>query len=268
MVNIIGHIQNALAAISDELIETPPLPQKPLEKVTCQTGMGHWLYLRFRNDGQQPRLWAGWATATVFDGIVNKPRLLMETEWRNSDGVEWQLLVVESAPGDVIGSASFDRLPRAGTLSETWWSTTGTSIKAIGALTTDRVAVSTELLERRIGRYLEVSKLRFITSHGDLHWGNLTSNSQIIDWDSWGVYPVGFDWATLWAFSLPNPRLAEEVLDHARQAVSGRELKAAQLFILEEIYVASAHNTRYRGLAHHANQFREHGYGQILNGPC
>lgn len=38
-----------------------------------------------------------------------------------------------------------------------------------------------------------VSESHSILTHGDIHWGNIYENNYLIDWDSFGIYPLGLD---------------------------------------------------------------------------
>ncbi len=50
-----------------------------------------------------------------------------------------------------------------------------------------------------------------ILTHGDIHWGNVFENKYLIDWDSFGLYPIGFDVAYL-LFRLHKCKLNYEEL--------------------------------------------------------
>lgn len=50
------------------------------------------------------------------------------------------------------------------------------------------------------------------TQHGDLHWANLVGpDFALLDWEMWGVHPIGSDEAMLYLRSLLVPNVAERV---------------------------------------------------------
>ena len=63
-------------------------------------------------------------------------------------------------------------------------------------------------------KYVEVDRAVFdqvtwTTAHNDLHWGNVTGPELcILDWESWGRAPAGYDASTLLCTSLRHPPTA------------------------------------------------------------
>jgi hypothetical protein len=63
------------------------------------------------------------------------------------------------------------------------------------------------LLHRRLlatfGLPIDVDTLVWSTVHGDVHWANLTApRCWVLDWESWGRGPAGYDAALLLCVSL------------------------------------------------------------------
>lgn len=59
---------------------------------------------------------------------------------------------------------------------------------------------------------LDIGSVRWTTAHCDLHWGNLTAPKlTILDWETWGRAPAGYDAATLVCTSLASPDLARRI---------------------------------------------------------
>ncbi|HZX08039.1 hypothetical protein [Kribbella sp.] len=59
---------------------------------------------------------------------------------------------------------------------------------------------------------LDIASVPWTTAHCDLHWGNLTGPTlTILDWETWGRAPAGYDAATLVCTSLDRPDLARRV---------------------------------------------------------
>jgi hypothetical protein len=57
----------------------------------------------------------------------------------------------------------------------------------------------------------------------------------LLDWEGWGLGPRGLDAATLWAFSLLVPSVAERVNEEFSEDLSCRSGKIAQLFMCAEL---------------------------------
>lgn len=56
------------------------------------------------------------------------------------------------------------------------------------------------------GVHLDEATITWTTAHCDLHWGNVTAPTlTILDWETWGRAPAGYDAATLYLTSLLDP---------------------------------------------------------------
>jgi hypothetical protein len=58
------------------------------------------------------------------------------------------------------------------------------------------LAVKARLLKQNIdANYFEdlLDRSKYIVTHGDLHGGNIYKNGILIDWDFFGIYPIGLD---------------------------------------------------------------------------
>jgi hypothetical protein len=63
-----------------------------------------------------------------------------------------------------------------------------------------------------LGVDLDIASVPWTTAHCDLHWGNLTAPTlTILDWETWGRAPAGYDAATLLCTSLGFPGLTRRV---------------------------------------------------------
>lgn len=59
---------------------------------------------------------------------------------------------------------------------------------------------------------VDISRVPWITAHCDLHWGNLTApNLTILDWETWGKAPAGYDAASLLCATLTFPALSRRL---------------------------------------------------------
>ncbi|MER6781217.1 MULTISPECIES: phosphotransferase [unclassified Streptomyces] len=86
-------------------------------------------------------------------------------------------------------------------------------VAALDALTdvppsADREAVREEYLRRVIPEFTghQVDTVTWSTTHGDLHYGNVTRRPHILDWEGWGRAPYGYDAVTLYVYALLTPR--------------------------------------------------------------
>ncbi|GGS95429.1 hypothetical protein [Streptomyces violaceus] len=99
-------------------------------------------------------------------------------------------------------------------LPDSWWQELAAVLDKVSAAGTDRVAVRQQYMDRAIPEFLGIPAPAapcWTTAHGDLHWANLTAPLQILDWESWGNAPVGFDAAMLYAYTLLQSDTAARV---------------------------------------------------------
>jgi hypothetical protein len=86
--------------------------------------------------------------------------------------------------------------------------------------------------------------------HGDVNWSNLTApNLVLLDWESWGLGPRGFDAAELVAFSCHRPAIAqrlEAAFAEDLQSQSGRVAWLAMLAIILDMVDSRHMHSCYR----------------------
>lgn len=62
------------------------------------------------------------------------------------------------------------------------------------------------------GVQIDPAQLEWTTAHGDVHWANVTApRCWLLDWESWGRAPAGYDAALLLGTSLLQPETAARV---------------------------------------------------------
>ncbi len=182
---------------------------------------------------------AGWAYGPAWTGNIDAagiigvrhPEVLDTAEWDEHDRrIRAELMTL--APGRAIATdmALRDRI----NLDGTWWTDLRASLDALAAHPTNRVCLDADLLQLRIlaafGVTVDPDTLIWTTAHGDLHWANLTNpGCWILDWESWGVAPAGYDAALLHAVSLLRPETAEQVHATFADILDGLPGAAAQL---------------------------------------
>jgi hypothetical protein len=71
------------------------------------------------------------------------------------------------------------------------------------------------------------------TAHGDLNWTNLTAPTMaILDWESFGVAPAGYDAATLYCLSLLAPATAKKVRETFSDVLDSPDGIRSQLHVI------------------------------------
>lgn len=101
-------------------------------------------------------------------------------------------------------------------LDNEWWTELASSLDTLAVHSTDRVCLDEQLVQRRLlaafGVQIDTARLTWSTAHGDVHWANLTApRCWLLDWESWGTAPAGYDAALLLCASLLQPEIAERV---------------------------------------------------------
>ncbi|QMU67791.1 hypothetical protein [Streptacidiphilus sp. P02-A3a] len=199
---------------------------------------GQWLRLlaapagRFRGGSWDGSEEAGKAVPDA----VPRPRLRTAHEWADADHA-YRAELYERIQGT---SLSDGPLPPTGLrLPHSWWTSLRTSLAAIAATGTDRVAIRQERLDwampEFLGTALDTRVPAWATAHADIQWSNLTGPDLIIlDWERWGLAPAGYDEATLYISSLTAPELAARVHQAFEPALTSPAGRFSQLVVASE----------------------------------
>jgi hypothetical protein len=138
------------------------------------------------------------------------------------------------APGPAVATDMALRHPVD--LDDAWWAELRISLDALASHPTDRVCLGTTLLQRWLlatfGVTIDPGALSWRTAHGDLHWANLTNpGCWLLDWESWGSAPAGYDAALLHGASLLQlqPAIAERISDTFADILTGPGAAVAHL---------------------------------------
>lgn len=156
--------------------------------------------------------WTGNTEANAIAGVA-KPVVLDVAEWDES-GRRIRAELMTLAPGTQI---STDMVLRQHIdLGHRWWSELRNSLDTLATFPTDRVCIDELLLQRRLlavfGLPIDVNTLVWSTTHGDVHWANLIApQCSVLDWESWGSGPAGYDAALLLCVSLLESDTASQV---------------------------------------------------------
>lgn len=175
--------------------------------------------------------WTGAEAASVLRGVA-KPHWCQCASWTDDHrDVVWRADEME-----LITSPVIEKVSGAGVdpeLPDSWWTSLKASLAALGEHKTDRVGMRQAHLSMRINQVfdgqVDTTVDEWVTAHADLHWGNLTVDGHLLDWEDWGAAPRGLDATYLWGSSLPYPALAARVQQEFEADLQTRSGKLAQL---------------------------------------
>ncbi|QMU68111.1 hypothetical protein [Streptacidiphilus sp. P02-A3a] len=183
--------------------------------VTTQQGAG-WLRLVEAPAAKAGgKLWEGPAEAeSSMPAEVPRPRLRRHETWTDTE--HGYLAELYDAVTEMTVTTDSPVLRTAVGLGDEWWSGLSRALDAVSMTPTARIAVRQEYLDRAMPEFLGVpiatEPPAWSTAHGDLHWANLTAPAlHILDWEGWGIAPVGYDAAMLHTYSLLIPETATRV---------------------------------------------------------
>lgn len=159
-------------------------------------GSLRWLRVYPQWDRENER--QGWAASAAIPG-VSKPIWYRCHDFEHAvRAMRADLLDVAPSPACTSELILTSRPP----LGPEWFAEMRRSVDALARWPTQRVGVGT--------RPPDVE--RWVTSHTDMHWCNLTAPAFcLLDWDSWGLAPLGFGPATAYCAALLVPDVAEQV---------------------------------------------------------
>ncbi|MGY0387773.1 phosphotransferase [Nocardioides sp. WG-D5] len=178
-------------------------------------------------------IWTGNLDANKIVGVP-KPIVLDSAETRDED--RWfrteVMTLVDQAPASSIPAAT---TPPA--IDDAWLNQLGTSLEALAAASTTREAKVqddvTQQLREYFGDRVDPQVDRWVASHGDLHWANVTAPSLVIlDWEQWGLAPYGYDIATLYCHSLLVPDTAATITHRFAHMLDSPDGRRAQLLAI------------------------------------
>lgn len=204
-----------------------------------RTDEGTWVRLAWRRTEKiDTQAWTGFEAAASIEGVP-RPEWSAAAVWTDrTRGVVWRAdemtLVDEGALSSTGDIAEDPGLP------EQWWIDLRTALTNLSEHSTDRVSMGQSHLTRRIhevyGDAIDTTITDWACAHGDLGFANLCGpRLSIIDWESWGRGPVGWDAACLWSASLTVPTLAERVLSLFSDELSSRSGKLSRLLLCANV---------------------------------
>jgi hypothetical protein len=201
-----------------------------------------------RTVGEDPRwitdggFWTGNLDANIITGIP-KPSVLAWTEGRTPE--RWfrtEAMTLVAAPSGTVAPAP----SAAPAVDRVWLSQLGTALDVLAAVPTERLGYTQEAVTRRLqehfGDRVDFTVDRWVTSHNDLHWANLTAPSlAILDWEGWGLAPAGYDAATLYCHSLLMPKMAAQVREQFADVLDTPGGRRSQLLATARILDRARH---------------------------
>ncbi|MFD9561480.1 phosphotransferase family protein [Streptomyces sp. NPDC059994] len=157
--------------------------------------------------------WDGNTLASfLFDGRVQKPRLYETIEFSRGTRV-FQAELGAFVTEPVCSAEPVLRDPLR--LADSWWASLRADIATVSSVATSREAVRQAWVDRCVPEFLGIDPPQITeweTAHGDLHPANLTVETPwLLDWEGFGLAPVGYDPAMLLAYSGLVPSMAERV---------------------------------------------------------
>ncbi len=199
------------------------------------TDAGTWVRLAWRQAANiNAQAWTGFEAASSIEGVP-RPRWFAAATWSDTTrGVVWRADEMTRAEDPSV-SATAD-ITTDPLLPEQWWADLQSALTSLAGHHTDRVSMPQAHLTTRIheiyGEGIDTTVTDWACAHGDLGFANLCGPRLVIlDWESWGMAPVGWDAACLWAASLQVPALAEHVLDRFDNVLCTRSGRLSRLLL-------------------------------------
>lgn len=242
------HVRQALARMG--LTEAGPvriglLAASASARAVSPAGAVHWVRVAPVRD--ETTTWVrpnAVQEAQALSDRVPMPRILRRVEWEEVDPAVGEAHRVRGeafeyiAAGSVCEEPAARRAPRVGDL---WWEQLRKAHDAIHASEgagPGRAKWGVLSRIRKVaGSDVDTRGLRWSASHGDFHWANLlaTPDLVVVDWEGYGLAPVGLDAATLLTYSLAHPPTADRVREVFSEFLEGRQGFLVQLYMAEMV---------------------------------
>jgi Phosphotransferase enzyme family len=167
-----------------------------------------------------------------------KPELLRISDW-SQGRLSYRALLMSFAPSPAI---EFGPLAgkTASAVSDTWIEEVRQAVEALRAIETTRHRIAPDSIPTRIKRWfgsdVPVEADCWHPAHGDMNWGNMTSPTLcILDWETWGLAPQGFDLAYLLAYSCADGALCARLEAAFASELATPSARLARLLALGEL---------------------------------
>ncbi len=199
-------------------------------------------WLRVATSGRARREGEGivGAEALVPDDVP-RPRLHGILDWADG-GHGYRADLIDYITDPVVSSRP-DLVTDPG-IPDTWWQALRTATERLSAAETTKITVRDAWIRAAFPQYLGIpapEKVERAAGHGDYHWGNLTGPTlTILDWERWGLVPVGFDPGMLHANSLFVPAVAARIRHEFAAVLNSADGRIGELVAIAEMLQAVA----------------------------
>lgn len=173
---------------------------------------------------------------------VPRPALHRVYDWVEG---EWSFEseLSDLVPRPVISPTQPD-LTQNPDLPDEWWERLRHALDQLTSVEGVKETVRDTWIDRAFPQFLGIpapAKIERATSHGDLHWGNITGPPlTLLDWERWGRVPVGYDPGLLHANSLLVPDVAARVRIEFASVLATPAGRIGELCALAEMLQAVA----------------------------
>ncbi|GAA1994332.1 hypothetical protein [Kitasatospora viridis] len=217
----------------------PPLFGTSGSTVGCRSG-SNWLRVSRSSRRRAPRPTGQGALGAeqLAPVSVPRPRLHDTMDW-TEDGWFYQADVF-----DLVGPAISSTPDLRGDpgLDDDWWTALRGALADLAEAPGTKLTLRQGWIEEVFPKYLGIpapAEVERTTGHGDLQWANLTAAPlKILDWERWGLVPVGYDPAVLWVSSLLVPAVADRVLEEFSGVLDSSAGRVGRLIALAEMLQA------------------------------
>ncbi|MFE9427020.1 hypothetical protein ACFYNO_29095 [Kitasatospora sp. NPDC006697] len=203
-----------------------------------------------RPDGRRPDGEGIVGAEALVPDDVPRPRLHGSLDWA-TDGFGFGADLLDFVQHPVISPHRPD-LDHDPGLPDQWWSDLRGALTGLGKSRGVRTTVRDAWFGKAFPQFLGIpapAEIERVTGHGDLHWGNLTAPLVILDWERWGLVPVGYDPGILYVNSLLVPEVAARVRTEFADVLDTPAGRIGELAALAEMLQAVARGY-YPELAH------------------
>lgn len=209
------------------------------------------------------RMWEGSTLADVLlDDTIPRPSLLGEHAWAEPEtGLVFQAHLWERLTGRMASKTP--DLSEPPSVSDRWWNELRGALDRLrqASVPQHRQRSHTPGFIERLPKFIpelagtDLTVSEWETSHGDLHWANLTAVPlAIIDWEGWGMAPAGYDAAVLHTYALAEPRTAARVREVFADVLETEAGRFSQLIIAAEVIQAAVRDDLHARLLPHVRR--------------
>ncbi|MGI9001949.1 MAG: hypothetical protein ACR2GH_09785 [Pseudonocardia sp.] len=212
---------------------------RTLSQPVTATDCPAWLRLACSPSGQIAHtFWDGSLDAEkAIPTTIPRPRLREHHDW-SEPAWEYRAELYDRITVQPIAQSAL--LKSTPGLPPDWWAALRTALGTIATVPTHRHTTEQQYLDWAmptfLGATLDTSVSTWTTAHGDLHWANLCApRLQILDWEGWGLAPIGYDAAMLHSYSLLVPDVAARVHTELADSLQTPTGRFAELVTIAEL---------------------------------